>query len=296
MKNLNKIIAVSLLATLTIAASGLVRASSGFENDEVILDTNRFDSMQNGAKLYINYCLACHSLKYQRYGRMATDLHIPEEVVMQNMLFTGTKIGDLMTNNMPVEDAANWFGTPPPDLSLIVRAKGAGYLYTYLRGFYKDDTRPYGVNNIAFSDVGMPHALESLQGLQVKTTDALFQEDIIFNATNLKNSAEAGLEDENADKKALNADIEKAESEIHEASIKILELRKDNKYFELATEGSLTPAEYDTAVQDLVTFLDYVSEPIKRKRHSMGIWVLLFLFVMFIPAYLLKKEYWKDVH
>jgi len=291
MKTLIKFVVVTL-----VAFSAWTQASSGFKNDAVIIDPNRFDSMQHGAKMYINYCLGCHSLKYQRYSRMATDLHIPEEMVVKNMLFTGTKIGDLMTNNMLKEDAASWFGTPPPDLSLMVRAKGADYMYTYLRGFYKDDSRPYGVNNIAFHDVAMPHALESVQGLQIKTTEALFQEDIIFDATNRKNAAEAKLDEDDVDHAGLEAEIEKAEHEIHEASLEVLELREQKKYFELATKGTLTPAEYDIAVQDIVTFLDYVAEPIKRKRQAMGIWVIVFLLILFIPAYLLKKEYWKDVH
>jgi len=291
MKNLIKFIAVTF-----IAISGFAQASSDFKNDEVYLDINRIDHQQNGAKLYINYCLACHSLKYQRYGRLGVDLEIPEEIVMQNMLFTGTKIGDLMTNNMPAEDAANWFGTMPPDLSLIARSRGTDWLYTYLRGFYKDESRPYGVNNIAFKDVGMPHALESLQGVQVKTTEALFQEDIIANATSSLNTAQSKIDDEDADHDALESAIETAEHEIHEANLVILELRKHKKYFEIAVQGALSTEDYDLAVRDIVAFLDYVAEPIKKKRQSMGLWVMLFLFFMFIPAYYMKKEYWKDVH
>jgi len=290
MKNLIKLFAVTLFAF-----SGFAQASSDFQNDSVYLDINQIKDQQNGAKLYINYCLACHSLKYQRYGRMSVDLEIPEEIVMQNMLFTGTKIGDLMTNNMPPEDAAVWFGTMPPDLSLIVRAKGANWLYTYLRGFYKDDSRPYGVNNIAFKDVGMPHVLESLQGVQVKTTEALFQEDIIANATNSMNTAQSKMDEEGADHDALDTVIETAEDEIHEANLVVLELRKHKKYFEIAVQGALSSEDYDLAVRDIVAFLDYVAEPIKKKRQSMGLWVMLFLFFMFIPAYYMKKEYWKDV-
>ncbi len=287
---------IKLVAILLLASSTLVQASGSFHYDEVNVDGANFGSMQKGAKLYVNYCLGCHSLKYQRYGRMAEDLHISEDMVMQNLMFTGSKIGDLMTNNMSKESAEKWFGTAPPDLSLIVRAKGADFLYTYLRGFYKDDSRPYGVNNIAFADVGMPHALETLQGLQKKTSDALFQEDIIFNATHLKNSAESKLDDEASDKAALNKEIDEAEHAIHEAAEVVLQLRAENKYFELATKGLLTPAEYDVAVNDIVNFLDYVAEPIKTKRQSMGVWVILFLIILFIPAYLLKKEYWKDIH
>ncbi len=292
MKTLMKLV----LSVLVISGAFTAQASGGFQYDKAKVNRGDYISMQSGAKLYINYCLGCHSLKYQRYGRMAEDLQIPEEMVIQNMMFTGNKIGALMKNNMPVEDAGKWFGTPPPDLSLVVRAKGADFLYTYLRGFYQDETRPYGVNNIAFQDVGMPHVLESLQGLQKKTTDAVFQEDIIFNATHVMNSAQAKIKKEGADVSALEKEISDAEHATHDASAEVLKLRAEKKYFELASQGQMDAESYDEAVMDIVNFLDYVSEPIKTKRMDMGVWVILFLFILFISSYFLKKEYWKDVH
>ncbi len=156
---------------MTVATTHVAEASGGAGYEKAHIDSSNMNSLQNGAKLYINYCLGCHSLKYQRYERMADDLQIPKDIVMKNMMFTSDKIGATMSINMPGEDAAKWFGQTPPDLSLMARAKGVDYLYAYLKGFYKDSSRPWGVNNSAFPDVGMPHALEPLQGMFAKGED-----------------------------------------------------------------------------------------------------------------------------
>jgi len=126
-------------------------------------------SQQRGMQVYMNNCMGCHSLAFQRYKRTAEDLKIPEEIMLKNLIFSEGKIGDLMVNNMRKEHAAKWFGAAPPDLSVVARARGTHWLYNYFRAFYKDDSRTYGVNNSVFKDVGMPHALEYMQGLQVKT-------------------------------------------------------------------------------------------------------------------------------
>lgn len=196
-------------------------------------------SLQNGAKLYMNYCMGCHGLQYQRFKRMGEDLNIPEDVLKQNFIFDDSKIGDLMTSAMPEKYAENWFGAAPPDLTLVARFRGVDWLYNYLRAFYTDPSRPYGVNNTVFPDVGMPHVLEPLQGKQV-----------------------------------LN----------------------DEGELSIVSEGTMSAEEYDEAVRDLVNFLSYVGEPVKLKRQSMGVYVLLFILVFFALAYLLKKEYWKDIH
>jgi len=159
-----------LLLVLT-SALNLATANEGGHLEKAHIDPTNMASLQHGAKLYINYCLGCHSLKYQRYERMAEDLKIPKKTVMDNMMFTADKIGETMSINMPKDQAANWFGTTPPDLSLMARAKGVDYLYWYLKGFYRDSSRPWGVNNLAFKDVGMPHALEPLQGLYAQGED-----------------------------------------------------------------------------------------------------------------------------
>ena len=149
-----------LLSTQAFASTGSIHL------EEANVDLSDQASLQRGAKYFVNYCLSCHSAKHLRYSRMAQDLAIPPELVAENLMFTGEKIFDSMTITMRPEDAVNWFGVNPPDLSLIARSRGSDWLYTYLKSFYIDDSRPFGVNNLLFPDVGMPHVLADLQGLQ----------------------------------------------------------------------------------------------------------------------------------
>ncbi len=155
-----------IAAILMLTISGLASASSGVHLDSASVDLTDKPSLQRGAKYFVNYCMSCHSAKYMRYSRMARDLGMPDQMVQSNLMFTGEKIFDGMTVSMNPKDSKRWFGTPPPDLSLIARSRGADWLYTYLRGFYQDESRPFGVNNIAFKDVGMPNVLWELQGTQ----------------------------------------------------------------------------------------------------------------------------------
>lgn len=234
---MKRIIALALTTfSITVIAAG---GGDYKPKDPANIDIRDKASLQRGAALYMNYCMGCHGLQYQRYKRMADDLGIPEEVLEENLIFDDSKPGDLMKTAMPEKYAANWFGAAPPDLSLISRFRGADWLYNYLRAFYKDPERPYGVNNTVFKDVGMPHVLEPLQGIQFLTEEGDFT---------------------------------------------------------IISEGSMTPEQYDEAIRDLVAFLDYVGEPIKAKRQSLGVYVLLFILVFFVLAYFLKKEYWKDIH
>ncbi|GAB3288811.1 cytochrome c1 [Pseudidiomarina andamanensis] len=161
--------------TLLVAAS-LWSVASFAADPTVPLDKANVDlhdkaSLQRGAQLFMNYCLGCHSMQYQRYNRTFRDLEIPEELGVENLQFTGEKVGDLITNAMATEDAGNWFGTAAPDLTLVSRVRGADWIYTYLRSFYVDESRPFGVNNAVFPNVGMPHVLEELQGIPRKTTE-----------------------------------------------------------------------------------------------------------------------------
>ncbi|KRT57128.1 ubiquinol-cytochrome c reductase cytochrome c1 subunit, partial [endosymbiont of Ridgeia piscesae] len=227
-------------------------SGGGVHLDDADIDLSDEASLQRGAKYFVNYCLSCHSAKFQRYNRMARDLGLTEEEVKQNLMFTTDKIGNTMTIAMPQEQAEAWFGTAPPDLSVIARARGVDWLYTYFRSFYVDESRPFGVNNIVFPDVGMPHVLWELQGPQ----KAVFRTE----------QDAAGNETHVFDK------------------------------FEQIAPGKLSPGEYDDVARDLTAFLSYVGEPIQMKRKSMGIWVLLFIAAFFVLAYMLKKEYWKDVH
>ncbi len=237
-----------IVAFLLAAAPVLGLASGGGVHlDDADIDLGDQASLQRGARLFVNYCLSCHSAKYQRFNRTARDLGLTEQEVKENLMFVTDKIGDTMTIAMPPADAAEWFGTAPPDLSVIARARGSDWIYTYLRGFYIDDKRPFGVNNVVFKDVGMPHVLWKLQGLQ----KAVFKE----------------VDGQHVFEK-----------------------------FEQVTPGTMTPEEFDGAMRDLTAFITYVSEPIQMERRAMGKWVLLFIAVFFVLAYLLKKEYWKDVH
>lgn len=211
-------------------------------------------SLQRGAALFANYCMGCHSLQYMRYNGMAKDIglvdaqgSVLEKVVKTKLNFVTDKSTDNMLHSMPNYDAAKWFGLAPPDLTLVARVRGPDWLYSYLKGFYADETRPWGVNNVVFPDVGMPHVLLELQGMQQPVFEVHGQHKVMV-----------GLE--------------------------------------LKTPGLLSFQEYDQVVRDLVNFLEYAGEPIKLERERLGVWVLLFLTVFLIFAYLLKREYWKDVH
>ncbi|GAA0814891.1 cytochrome c1 [Colwellia sp. D2M02] len=254
---MKKLILAFALSIAALAPSAAFAAGPSVPVDKANNDLSDKESLKRGFQTYINYCLGCHQLQYQRYNRTFTDLGIEEADGVENYMYTGEKSGDHITNTMPKKDAAKWFGTAPPDLTLIARLKSPDYIYTYLRTFYIDESRPFGVNNTTFKDVGMPHVLQDLQGIQVKVVD----------------------------KPAIAADPEngiKAQAEV--------------SHLEPARGGTLTTEEYDDLVRDLTNFLEYVGEPNKLERKSLGYWVIAFLFFFFIIAYLLKKEYWKDVH
>ena len=232
-------------------------ASSSVHLDTAPIDIYDKDSIKRGAKSFADYCFSCHSAKFMRFNRIAKDTGMSEAEVRDMMIFTrnnkgkATKIGDLMTVSMTEDYAKSTFGTAVPDLTLTARSRGADWLYTYLRTFYADAYRPTGMNNIAFPDVGMPHVLWELQGIQ-KPVYVTEDHD--------------GVE------------VERIEG------------------FETVQAGSMTTEEYDAFVADLVNFMVYVAEPVQTERRDLGVYVLIFLAIFFVFAYLLKKEYWKDVH
>jgi len=223
---------VTLLPTLAIAAGGQVHL------EDANVDLHDKASLERGLGLFQHYCSGCHSTQYQRYERVANDIGISADDMRNKYMFTDAKIGELMQNAIPPKDAAKWFGATPPDLTLVARVRGEDWVYSYLKGFYKDPSRPFGVNNTVFPSVGMPHVLEELQGTPVKQEDGTI----------------------------------------------------------VVSGGKLNAEEYDQAVRDITGFLVYSAEPVKLERQALGWWVLGFLFIFFIVAYLLKKEYWKDVH
>ena len=236
MKNLIKAFAFGLTIVMSVSAFA---SSGGVHLEQANNDLTNKESLKNGFKTYINYCLGCHQLQYQRYNRTFKDLGIEDADGMENYMYTGEKVSDHITNTMPEKEAAKWFGTTPPDLTLSARLRSPDWIYSYLRSFYVDAERPFGVNNTVFKDVGMPHVLQDLQGVSSLDEHG--------NATP-------------------------------------------------AMGGSLSTEEYDIVVRDLTNFLEYVGEPSKLERKSMGYWVLGYLFILFIFSYFLKKEFWKDVH
>jgi ubiquinol-cytochrome c reductase cytochrome c1 subunit len=243
-----------LIAILLLVSPALTLAGGGgdIHLDKANIDPTNRESLQRGARTFVNYCMGCHSAKYQRYNRLARDLGIPEADVIDNLMFTGEKIGDHMDIAMSSAAGKQYFGAAPPDLTLVARVRGVDWLYTYLRTFYRDETRPFGVNNQVFPNVGMPNVFWKLQG----RLDPVYKT--------------------------------QKDSEGHEH--RVLEA------VELTEAGTQTEAEFDRTVRDLVNFLAYMGEPIKQQRMALGVKVLLFLLVFFVIAYLLKKEYWKDVH
>lgn len=215
-------------------------------------------ALQNGAKLFVNYCLNCHSASSMRYNRLR-DIGLTEDQIKSNLLFTGEKVGDLMKNTMSPKDAKAWFGAVPPDLSVIARAKaseagsGADWLYTYLRTYYKDDSRPTGWNNLVFPNVGMPHVLWELQGVR----SAKFVE----------------------------------EKDPHDAGKTV------HKFdgFETVSAGKMSAAEYDNAVGDLVAYLQWMGEPAQSQRKRLGAIVVAFMAILATLAWRLNASYWKEV-
>ena len=225
-------------------------------------DLGNKESLQRGAKTFINYCMGCHSANFSRYERVADDLGIPHDKMIENMVFSDQKIGELMTISMKTEDAKKWFGAAPPDLTLITRAKSSSYVYTLFKNYYRDDSRPTGVNNKAFPNIGMPHPLLELQGL------------------------------------AECAPGDKVDSHGHVVRNDMGEPKTDScgvlKVGEL--EGTLTAEEYEHVVYDLVNFLQYLSEPNAEGRKRTGVYVFLFLGVLLVFTWLLSREYWKGIH
>src|SRR5690554_3552420 len=232
--------------------------------DKVDIDLTDKAAMQDGLKTFTNYCMGCHSAKFQRYERVANDLGIPEEVMMENIVFTDAKIGDHMKIGMQPADAKVWFGAAPPDLTLVARVRGEDWLYSYLRTFYEDPSRPLGWNNTVFENVGMPNVLAELQGRQVKGCKPM---PVRENGKIVRDTltGEAMLEEQ--------CDV-----------LTVVE-----------GTGTQTEEEFDTTVRNLVAFLSYSADPIKETRHRIGVYVLLYLAFFFVFAYLLKREYWRDI-
>jgi len=235
MKNILSAVLLAPLFVLSLAAS----ANEALSLDKAPVDASNHESLQRGARTFVNYCLNCHSANYMRYNRLL-EIGLTEKQIKDNLLLAGEKVGDTMKVAMNKKEAAKWLGAAPPDLSVEVRARGADWVYSYLRGFYRDSSRPTGWNNTVFDKVGMPHVLYELQGEQ--------------------------------------------------------ELNHETHELKLVKPGRLSVEEFDVLIGDLTNFMAYMSEPAKQQRNQLGWFVLLFLSVLLVLTYKLKKAYWKDIH
>jgi ubiquinol-cytochrome c reductase cytochrome c1 subunit len=249
-----KKIIITLVAAMGFVA-GAHASGGGIPLDKAPLKTNDLASLQNGAKLFVNYCLNCHSAAFMRFNRLK-DIGLTDQQIKDNLLFTTEKVGETMKAAIDPKQAKEWFGANPPDLTVIARSRagaggsGADYLYTYLRTYYPDETKATGWNNLVFPSVGMPHALWELQGKRVPVYDT----------------------------------VQEHGHEVHVF-----------KGWQQVTPGTMTPTQYDQAVGDLVSYLQWMGEPAQNTRVRVGVWVLLFLSVLTLFAWRLNAAFWKDV-
>ena len=237
----SKTLTVLAFLALSFGSAGWA-AEEGGHVEQAGSNPRDIAAVQRGARLFVNYCFSCHSAKYMRYNRLAEDLNLTEDMVMENFVFSDAKIGDTMDIAMRPKDAQSWLNKPPPDLSLIARSRGPDWLFGYLKSFYKDERG--GWNNLSLPNAAMPNVLWELQGIQ-----------------ELEHGAEGQA-----------------------------------GHLVLTTPGLQSREEFEESVRDIVTFLDYLSEPAKLHRERIGIWVLLFLTLFAGCAYALKSEYWRDIH
>ena len=266
----------ALVVLLALAAPLALAAEESVSLDSAPIDPRDVASLQAGARTFVNYCLNCHSAGMMRYHKLL-DLGLTEQQVKDNLLFTADKVGELMTVAMTKKDAKEWFGTAPPDLSVIARARGADWLYTYLRSFYRDPESATGWNNMVYEHVAMPHALWTLSGQQVQV-ERKFK--------NMEQAEAVGRMQRNAWK----IDVLTPDQAGKDGERFIL------KTIRTETAGSLSQIDYDILVRDLVNFMAWMSEPNQLARKQVGYVVLLVLLVLLVLTYLLYKEFWKDVH
>jgi ubiquinol-cytochrome c reductase cytochrome c1 subunit len=261
------LLAVALLAGVLVpgtaaaaeesaGAGEVARFGADWQSWHVNTEVTDMPSVQRGARNFVSFCLGCHSLKYQRWSRLGTDLSIPTDLLQKDLVPPGDRITDYILTTMPARDAETWFGKSPPDLTLMIRARGRNYVYQFLKTFYVDPTRQTGANNLRLPTTAMPHVLSELEGL----------------------------------KKAVYRDVSTKGEGGRFSHEQVFD------HFETLAPGRLSATEYDGFVRDTVNFLDYVSEPTQAARRALGVWVVLFLLVFTWLAWLVKREYWKDVH
>tara|TARA_B100000902_G_C27278487_1_gene900259 strand:+ start:1024 stop:1863 length:840 start_codon:yes stop_codon:yes gene_type:complete len=245
-----------------LSEDGLVKG----ECDEAYVDANDKASLQRGAQIYMNYCLGCHSLKYARYKKVSEDLEIPLDMFQENLIFGDQKMGDLIQVGMDPKEAKEWFGNTPPDLTLEAGLRGPDWIYTYLKSFYIDESRPLGVNNKVYENVGMPHVLIDMQG----TPRSVCKQIPLI-----------------ADNGGIRQDPLTGE-QLSQEKCGFLQVDGGT--------GELNSKEFDQAMLDLTNFLAYMTDPMKVERESIGTYVLLYLFIFTMLSYLLYREFKKDLH
>ncbi len=243
------------LSTFFALSTGALAAGGGIAWDKAPVNTSDHVSLQNGARLFVNYCLNCHSAAFMRYNRLR-DIGLNDKQIAENLTFTTDKIGDTMKANISPADAKAWFGKVPPDLTLVARSRssragpGSDYIYTLLRTYYRDETKPTGWNNKAYPNIGMPNPLWQLQGEQAPVYEKVMS---------------------------------------HGQEVEVL------KGWTQTKPGTMTPAEYDQAVGDLVAYLQWMAEPAQNSRVRIGVWVLIFLAAFTVVAWRLNAVFWKDI-
>ncbi len=246
-------------------------------------------ALQDGAKTFVNYCLGCHGASSMRYNRLQ-DIGLTSEQIRANLLFTAEKVGEPMRITLSAHDAKEWFGALPPDLSVIARARasgegsGADWLYTYLRSYYRDSNRPSGWNNALFENVGMPHVFWQLQGSRGAKIEEIKAVKDEKSGKNLGFQKTIVTVDANGNR---SESVEKLEGAFHHEG-KTITLGK-------LSGGTMTPAQFDESMANLVAFLSFMSDPSAKARTQLGVWVLLFLSLFTVLAWWLNREYWKDI-
>lgn len=265
MRKIKNLLARLVLAAMLVPGAAMAASTSNWPMEPMEPNLQDQPSLQNGWRLYVNYCLGCHSLAYQRYERTADDLGVPHDIALEQLVFTDQKIGEHMTNAMPADLAKEWFGAPPPDLTMVTRTRGEEWLYNYLKTFYIDESRPFGVNNKVFPNVGMPNVLAELQGVQ--RSDCIQMPKLAANGGEMRDPL---------------------------SGAPITEERCGQLVVDEGT-GQYTEEEFDQAVYDIVNFLYYTGEPSRLERHRTGVFVILFLVILYVFTFLLGREFQKDV-
>jgi len=284
--------AAPIAAVMLLAGAVAHGAGTTVELEPIEPNLEDLPSLQRGMTLYVNYCLGCHSLKFQRYERTADDLGIPHEVALENLIFPGwarapgdeePAIGNLMRTSMPQERAKVWFGKPPPDLTMVDRVRGTDWVYNMLKSFYVDPKRPFGFNNRVYENMNMPHVLVGLQGVQ-------HRREVGFQSLDLLDGKDALIR-KRADGEFVTTvtatDEVDGEDPVNRDPIYAMEVEPGS--------GALTAEEFDQAAYDIANFLHYVGDPGRLERHRLGVWVLVFLAGLFVLATFLNREYWKDI-